>query len=169
MNAWLQKTTNVKGLCNVKKWSIKFRIVIPLLAILVVGVAARTVLVAVNSYATATELSTRLAREAVERHAGRLSGIGLGCFDVAVALGASAQELSDGNGSRQAVVDIMEDVLDGSYIIMGIWTCWEPDAYDGADAQSANSAPYEDATGRFVPYVYRTSIGGEIKYAPMTD
>ncbi|MDR0839153.1 MAG: response regulator [Oscillospiraceae bacterium] len=152
-----------------KKWSIKFRIVIPLLAILVVGVAARTVLVAVNSYATATELSTRLAREAVERHAGRLSGIGLGCFDVAVALGASAQELSESDADRQAVVDIMEDVLDGSYIIMGIWTCWEPDAYDGADAQSANSAPYEDETGRFLPYVYRTSIGGEIKYAPMTD
>ncbi|MDR2247062.1 MAG: methyl-accepting chemotaxis protein [Treponema sp.] len=38
------------------------------------------------------------------------------------------------------------------------WTCWEPNALDGLDAQYANT-PGTDATGRFISYWIRTAGG----------
>jgi signal transduction histidine kinase/CheY-like chemotaxis protein/HPt (histidine-containing phosphotransfer) domain-containing protein len=153
----------------VKNWSIKFRIIIPLLAILIAGVLAQTVLVSVNSSSTANKISMRLAEEAVVRYANQLEWIGIGSYDIATMLETSVKALSDNGSDRQTVVDVMSKVLDRSYIMMGAWICWEPNAYDGADAEHAHAAPYEDETGRFVPYVYRDYSGGEIKFAPMKD
>jgi len=44
--------------------------------------------------------------------------------------------------------------------LLGAWTLWEPNTFDGLDAQYAG-APGYDATGRFIPYWYRD--GGKIK------
>lgn len=38
--------------------------------------------------------------------------------------------------------------------IIGIWTCWEPNAFDGRDSEYAGTE-YNDSTGRFIPYVYK--------------
>ncbi|MDR0731865.1 MAG: hypothetical protein LBF63_09365, partial [Treponema sp.] len=42
--------------------------------------------------------------------------------------------------------------------IAAIWSCWEPTALDGLDAQYVNTVG-SDATGRYTPYWVRTDKG----------
>ncbi|MDR0623143.1 MAG: methyl-accepting chemotaxis protein [Treponema sp.] len=50
--------------------------------------------------------------------------------------------------------------------IAAVWTCWEPNALDGMDAQYANT-PGTDETGRFISYWPRTKTGVEL--SPLVD
>lgn len=52
---------------------------------------------------------------------------------------------------REYYNNMMQSVLQQNSSILGIWTCWEPNALDGMDADFANKAG-SDATGRFVSY-----------------
>ncbi|MBK1650416.1 methyl-accepting chemotaxis protein [Rhabdochromatium marinum] len=49
---------------------------------------------------------------------------------------------------------ILSTYLQGHPELFGVWTLWEPDAFDGLDAQYAGT-PGHDASGRFIPYWYR--------------
>jgi methyl-accepting chemotaxis protein len=46
--------------------------------------------------------------------------------------------------------------------ITAAWTCWEPNALDGMDAQYANTEG-TDETGRFIPYWVRTGEGVKLE------
>lgn len=60
-------------------------------------------------------------------------------------------EKANGIAHREEVnLDLRETLLRNKTLI-GTWTGWEPNAYDGKDASYANT-PGHDATGRFVPY-----------------
>jgi methyl-accepting chemotaxis protein len=61
---------------------------------------------------------------------------------------------------------IMKSVLEENEDILGIWTCWEPNALDGLDRQSRNDVD-SDVTGRFIPYWNRS--GGEITLTALVD
>ncbi|MDR1175620.1 MAG: methyl-accepting chemotaxis protein [Treponema sp.] len=54
---------------------------------------------------------------------------------------------------------LLKRMVEANPEIAAIWTCWEPNALDGLDAQYANT-PGTDATGRFISYWERTSDGG---------
>ncbi|CAG7653009.1 methyl-accepting chemotaxis protein [Paenibacillus allorhizosphaerae] len=69
--------------------------------------------------------------------------------------------------SREDVVRILADNLDKQKNILGIYTVWEPNAFDGNDKASMNKASYEDGTGRFVPYIVRSE--GKIVMEPNKD
>ncbi|MFD2113859.1 methyl-accepting chemotaxis protein [Thiorhodococcus fuscus] len=49
---------------------------------------------------------------------------------------------------------ILSTYLQDHTELLGAWTLWEPNTFDGLDAQYAG-APGHDATGRFIPYWYR--------------
>lgn len=59
---------------------------------------------------------------------------------------------------------ILKGILEKNKNYLGIWSCWEPDALDGADAQYVNKKG-SDNTGRFVPYWNRGS--GQIVLEPV--
>ena len=67
---------------------------------------------------------------------------------------------------RDAIVLMLKDVLDKNPALLGVWTCWEPDALDGQDALYRNTEGHDD-TGRFIPYLYRQ--GSSIGLAPLAD
>ncbi|MFC5066610.1 methyl-accepting chemotaxis protein [Flaviflagellibacter deserti] len=50
---------------------------------------------------------------------------------------------------------MLKKILAQNPQLIGVWTGWEPNAFDGRDAEFANQAPKHDATGRFVPYWHR--------------
>ncbi|TGK17391.1 methyl-accepting chemotaxis protein [Leptospira fluminis] len=64
------------------------------------------------------------------------------------------------NPQRSEVVDTMREILVRNHQWFGMWTVYEPNAFDGKDAQYKN-APGHDATGRFVSYVHQTKSGKE--------
>ncbi|MDR0905445.1 MAG: response regulator [Oscillospiraceae bacterium] len=151
-----------------KNMSIRYRLVIPLLVILILGVIAQTVIMSSTSTDATGDLSLRLASEVTRRHANELEGIGLAAYDLAVTIEAAAERFSGTENGREKVVAVMAQALGASYNVRGIWTCWEPDAFDGSDADHINKTPYDNAEGRFAPYVYRDAATGEVEYTSLS-
>lgn len=62
---------------------------------------------------------------------------------------------------RNRVKEILRLILEDNPQITGIFTCWEPDAFDGQDERNRGVA-FNDASGRFAPYLTR-SVGGQVE------
>jgi len=58
---------------------------------------------------------------------------------------------------RLQAIHAMKSVLEDTPEIAGVWTVWEPNAFDGKDSDFANTDAH-DSTGRFIAYWNR--IGG---------
>ncbi|ACS80811.1 methyl-accepting chemotaxis protein [Maridesulfovibrio salexigens] len=68
------------------------------------------------------------------------------------------------NLSRESVIAMLKGFVAGNPEYVGACVGWEPDAFDGQDANYAGTSNH-DASGRFVPYVYRD--GGVIMVDPL--
>lgn len=71
-----------------------------------------------------------------------------------------------GDANRTTADKILKNMLDGNPTALGVWTGWEPDAFDGKDKDFAGKEGH-DATGRYIPYWVRS--GGQITHAPLAD
>ena len=60
----------------------------------------------------------------------------------------------------------LKSTIAGDNSILGVWTCWEPNALDGMDAAFANT-PQSDGTGRFIPYW--VWVDGAVETTPLVD
>lgn len=69
--------------------------------------------------------------------------------------------------TRDEVLKMMEIQFKEHTTIFGLNTGWEPNAFDGRDAEFANKAPY-DQTGRMIPYMTRKA-DGSVKVEPLVD
>lgn len=68
--------------------------------------------------------------------------------------------------NRSALGEMLKMVLDRNAGLVGVWTCWEPNALDGKDRQFADSTGH-DHTGRYIPYYARSN--GKIVLDPLVD
>lgn len=66
--------------------------------------------------------------------------------------------------NRTEVVGVIENILEKNPNLIGVYVGYEPNAFDGRDAEYIN-APGHDATGRFVPYYNK--IEGNATIAPL--
>ncbi len=60
--------------------------------------------------------------------------------------------------SRQQVVDMLSPILESNQDFYAIWTSWEPNGFDGNDAE-AKSRSFNDPNGRFTPYWVKDASG----------
>ena len=65
---------------------------------------------------------------------------------------------------RDEALLILENLLLDNPLLLGTYVAFEPDAFDGKDAEYVN-APAHDETGRFVPYWNK--INGTVAVAPL--
>ncbi len=71
-----------------------------------------------------------------------------------------------GLANRDAANIMLKNVLAAHPNFLGVWTLWEPNAFDGKDSLYVNQ-PGHDATGRYIPY---WNIGsGTIQVEPLLD
>ena len=75
---------------------------------------------------------------------------------------------TSGNANRQAGHAILRTVLEQNPRFVGVWTGWEPNAFDERDSDFADMAGH-DATGRYVPYWNRGGANGSSALDPLTD
>lgn len=66
--------------------------------------------------------------------------------------------------SRAEIVGWLTRTLEQRPELLGFYTLWEPNAFDGKDADHVRLTGYDDDTGRFLPYVVRS--GGRIVVEP---
>ncbi|MCU1486047.1 MAG: mcp [Actinomycetia bacterium] len=116
-----------------------------------------------------------LARSQAYDYAEELAGRSTAEVDHTVADGLrTARDLASvlrsnvesGHPDRDAADAAMQRLLADHPNYLGVWTAWEPNAYDGRDAELAGSKS-TDESGRYIPYWYRS--GGTISYAPLVD
>jgi methyl-accepting chemotaxis protein len=70
--------------------------------------------------------------------------------------------------TRDQVNAMLNNVLATNPQFLGTYTLWEPNAFDGKDAEYVNK-PAHDATGRFIPYWNRGGAGGAIQLDALLD
>lgn len=76
-------------------------------------------------------------------------------MDIVRTLAMSIEVLKrEGHTDRAHVHAMLKKVLEENDQYVGVWTAWEPDAFDGLDAEFINEEAH-DETGRFVPYLSR--------------
>ena len=79
---------------------------------------------------------------------------------------ALGQLKAAGLADRASADALLKGVLAGNPALVGVWSGWEPNAFDGKDSEYAN-LPGHDATGRYIPYWNRGS--GQITVEPLVD
>ncbi|MDM8518189.1 methyl-accepting chemotaxis protein, partial [Desulfobacterales bacterium HSG16] len=72
--------------------------------------------------------------------------------------------VKDSEMEREKVMDILKNILANSPKFVGVYTCWEKEAFDGLDSAYADTEGH-DSTGRFIPYWNRGAE--EIKLEPL--
>ncbi len=77
----------------------------------------------------------------------------------------SAMQIS-GAADRAVADALLRKNLEDNPNALGVWSGWQPNAFDGKDAEFVNK-PGHDATGRYVPYWVRS--GTNIIVTPLTD
>ncbi len=91
-------------------------------------------------------------------------------LDSARALADALSGVRPGTGTqlnREQVTHMLRSVALKNPAFLGVYTGWEPNAFDGADAQFAGK-PGSDATGRLIPYLVRNA-SGEVTLEPLVD
>ncbi|MGB9941406.1 histidine kinase dimerization/phosphoacceptor domain -containing protein, partial [Methanosarcina sp.] len=69
-----------------------------------------------------------------------------------------------GASNRTEVISVLENILEKNPNLIGVYVGYEPNAFDGRDAEYVNASTH-DTTGRFVPYCNK--IEGRTMVAPL--
>jgi len=147
--------------------SVKTRLVVSTAAVIAVSL---TVLVAVI-----TTLTGNQARADGERYAAALADAQAQEVDTGITRQmATARNLSRilgtmvaaGRADRPLADGIERDLLAADDTLLGVWSAFEPRAFDGQDAAHTTD-PRSDASGRYVSYWFRD--GGAISVTPLLD
>lgn len=59
--------------------------------------------------------------------------------------------------SREDMVSLMKGMLEERPDVFALYTLWEPNAFDNNDKENVNKMPYDDGTGRFIPYLIQNN------------
>ncbi len=89
-------------------------------------------------------------------------------FETARTLADTYAGLQSGGSAldREAASLVLQKILEKNPDYFGVWTCWEPDAFDRRDDEFAGK-PNHDKTGRFIPYWFRKD--NAIAVEPLKD
>jgi len=114
-----------------------------------------------------TEVSGQYLEQLARTHGNQLAARVEAALDASRTLANSLRGLRSAGLSNRVAADAMQkSVLEAYPEILGVWTCWEPNAFDGKDAEFAGK-PGHDATGRYIPYWNRAN--GSIAQEPLLD
>lgn len=104
---------------------------------------------------TAIEHATELAHYEAQRVATKLEK----ALQVTRSYALVVNQLrTQGQADRAHAVHLLTSMVEGHPEYVGGSSAWEPNAFDGKDSAFVG-APYHDASGRFLPYVFRNDAG----------
>lgn len=158
-----------------KNLGIKWRIILPVGLVLCVGISAITIIIAYSFSKAMTASVNQTMQETAGHYAAMIE------VDMVSSLGG-VRALSSVYGKaagtpradRAYYIDVMNQVVKENKELFAVWACFEPNAFDGKDAEYANPdgsdsqknlAFTHDQTGRFVSYSYLLGNGQVITEA----
>ncbi len=148
-----------------KALGLKGNIILPLLVIIILGIALILFTLISNFTSTSSNLSEEVVNEIGEHYSNLIGRSMDSQLSVARSL-VPVMEQAGGKNllTREDVVDYLQEVMKKNDFIYGIYTCWEPNAFDGKDSEYVGK-PYHDKTGRFIPYITRNGNSFKVETA----
>jgi methyl-accepting chemotaxis protein len=147
--------------------SLRAKLLWLVVCIVLLGFALTLAVLARQASAMQHKTALLYAEELAARNAGQvaaeLEGALLAARTLAHALGGMQ---AAGRPERAAADAMVKGVLAGSPRFLGVWTAWEPNAFDGRDAEFVGK-PGHDSTVRYIPYWNRGS--GALAVEPLVD
>ena len=133
------------------------RLLLPICGVTLAGLVLLIGLVATRSTRDATRGADELLQQMAYRYADEADRTLEESLGPARALATAFGTMVAGGKADRSVADsVLKATLIANPQVIGVWTAWEPNAFDGADAAHAGKAG-TDASGRFIPYWNRGS------------
>lgn len=135
-----------------KNYSVQVKLAAPIIFIAFAVLSTMTFLMAKNGYESAQQEAKDKTLATARAYANEMRADVEHGLDIArtVAHGLEALKKA-GYLSREMVNVQLHELLLKNKFLIGTWTGWETNAWDGKDAEHVNQKGH-DATGRFVPY-----------------
>lgn len=136
--------------------------------VVLIGIGIICPLILNNYYNNSTTQAEALAKQISIANAAKINTSFESVATTVQGLYNTMEEAKKSGGlSREQLVNYLKTTLQNAPdYVLGTYTLWEPNAFDGKDAQFKN-AEMHDATGRFIPYVVKS--GDKIDIVPLTD
>ena len=143
---------------------LKTRMIIYICSVASVAFLVVIVFFALKASQTARSQAIREAHEIAYRYGNVVK------VEIEVALNAAqamaqmfeGMKISGVAPQRAMTNSMLQQVLEAYPQFLGVWTCWEPNQFDGRDAEFAGTFGH-DETGRYIPYWVRTSTGSTLE------
>ncbi|MBK1717636.1 methyl-accepting chemotaxis protein [Thiocystis violacea] len=129
-------------------------------------------LLAFGAMATFTQNQARdqalaMVRDMGDTYANRIEAEFAHSYAVAESLALAVSAIHQRQPERAVASAINAAILEANPQLIGLGSYWEPNAFDGRDADFVSVAPENDQTGRYLPYWNRAS--GKVVVEPVTD
>lgn len=149
------------------QWNLKFKILIPTLLLIAVGLSALLGFIFNNYSKTAGNLSEDIVAEKALHYADVIEGItGEKLIFIETLAHTLENEAVKAERSRDQIVDYLKKIFENTDDVFAIYTIWEPNAFDGMDSDFT-AASHSNSEGRFMPALTKKS--GKIVVKPKPD
>ncbi len=149
--------------------SLNRRMLVSIGTVVLIGLVTLIALVTVQATRLAHKDAMAFCHEQADAISLKVEGRLETAMGTARTLASSLGELANAKKATRADANLMlAGALKGHPDFTGIWTLWEPNAFDGQDADFINKPSY-DATGRFMPYWTHGPNGPNLEQTPLAD
>jgi methyl-accepting chemotaxis protein len=147
--------------------NVKTRLVVSITVVLALALAALAVVIITVTTSQAHEDGMRYAGRLAESEAQKVETGIQRQLQTAQDLGSTLAVLAAGRQGNRPFADGVENqLLAADPSLLGVWSAFEPDAFDGRDAEHVTD-PTSDATGRYISYWFRD--GDTVSVTPLVD
>ncbi|MFA8344471.1 MAG: HAMP domain-containing protein, partial [Rhodothermaceae bacterium] len=151
-----------------QKLKLKPKIIGGTISLIFITILSITVYIELSWQANTTEATQKMIDEICVNNASKVKELLDANISAAKDLAIVFEKFDsiDKNNRRRVLNDLIENMLRKYPTLVGIGSCWEPNALDGRDDFWRNKKDH-DHTGRFIPYWFRSN--GEIKMEALKD
>ncbi len=136
--------------------TVKYSILTPVLILLILFMIIQALVVGITASKHAKNSVELLLEQSVEHYATKFEAMSADSYGALIALLPTVTSMQNNNTDRAEFAKTLQTIAADNDSVYSLWACFEPNQYDGLDAQYVN-ADYHDSTGRFIPYAQ--SIG----------
>lgn len=138
---------------------LRTRLILSGTAILLTGFAAAGGYAVWDSFEQASEDAQRTVIAVAQGTAEQVINFIQPAIDTAETTARAVEGARAAGVPRTALADIGTSIIAANKRFVGITIAFEPNGYDGRDAEFAGQAPHHDAGGRYVPYFFNKADG----------
>lgn len=137
--------------------SIRAKMLAVVLTTTIIGFVATIATVTLRGSNLQEETAYAMVDEMAMKHGQEVQAYLNGALNVARQLAGTLKAMHESGQANRALADaILRQTLIDDIDYVGVWTVWEPNAFDGKDAEYVNARGH-DHTGRYIPYWNRGS------------